>query len=197
MTTLVTVTRYPTGCFGIDYQGSMFFWWGFEEANVHAELERLRIPPRQVKWKEKYYDKRFDFNDPRSYKTRKFIPKNLKAKSLFKIMNQTKQVELWESIIKGIVADYKRLDQACNAALDAGAMDSNGPLYDAIWRTFSGMLTRIDTESWISWFIYDNRCGKKGLKAKGCASIQMTPVKTALHLARLIVESEEYSKTKS
>ena len=81
MTILAIITRYPTGCFGIDYQGSMFFWWGFKEANVHAELERLRIPSRQVKWKEKYYDKRFDFNDPRYYKTRKFIPKNQLIKS--------------------------------------------------------------------------------------------------------------------
>lgn len=64
------VTRYPTGCFGIDYQGSMFFWWGF------GELERLRIPAKMVKWEKRYYDRRYDFNDPRSYKTRKFIPQN-------------------------------------------------------------------------------------------------------------------------
>ncbi len=70
------VTRYPTGCFGIDYNGSMFHWWGFVEAEVHAELERLRIPPRRVKWQERYYDRRFDFNDPRSYRTRPFIAQN-------------------------------------------------------------------------------------------------------------------------
>lgn len=68
------VTRYPSGCFGIDYQGSMFFWWGFGEKNVHAELERLRIPAPLVEWQERYYDSRYDCNDPRSYKTRKFIP---------------------------------------------------------------------------------------------------------------------------
>lgn len=70
------VTRYLTGCFGIDYQGIMFFWWGFGEKNVHAELGRLRIPAKRVKWEERYYDRRYDFNDPRSYKTRKFIPQN-------------------------------------------------------------------------------------------------------------------------
>ena len=73
------VTCYPTGCFGIDYNGNMFFWWGFGEANVHAELERLRIPAKRVKWQERYYDRRYDFNDPRSYKTRKFIPQNAKG----------------------------------------------------------------------------------------------------------------------
>lgn len=71
------VTRYPTGCFGIDYQGSMFFWWGFGEENVHAKLADLRIPPQNVTWEERYFDRRFDFNDPRSYRTRQFIPQNV------------------------------------------------------------------------------------------------------------------------
>jgi len=73
------VTRYPTGCFGIDYQGSMFFWWGFSEAEAHAELERLRIPAQNVEWDERYYDRRYDFNDPRCYSKRKFIPQNVKS----------------------------------------------------------------------------------------------------------------------
>ena len=73
-TTLATVTRYPTGCFGIAYQNSMFFWWSFDESKIQAELEQLRIPPNQVKWEERYFDTRFSPNDPRSYKTRKFTP---------------------------------------------------------------------------------------------------------------------------
>lgn len=68
------VTRYPTGAFGIDYNGSMFHWFGFTEEEAMAELHNLRIPPNRVKWQEKYYSRRYDFNDPRAYKTRKFIP---------------------------------------------------------------------------------------------------------------------------
>ena len=75
-TTLATVTRYPTGCFGIAYQNSMFFWWSFSESKIQAELKQLCIPPNQVKWEERYYDARFGPNDPRSYKTRKFTPTN-------------------------------------------------------------------------------------------------------------------------
>lgn len=75
------VTRYPTGCFGIDYQGSMFFWWGFSEAEAHAELERLRIPAKNVEWDERYYDRRYDFNDPRCYSKRKFIPQNAQVEA--------------------------------------------------------------------------------------------------------------------
>jgi hypothetical protein len=70
------VTRYPTGCFGIEYNGSMFHWWGFEEAGVHAELERLHIHPCTVKWQERYYDQRYPLSDPRSYALREFIPNN-------------------------------------------------------------------------------------------------------------------------
>lgn len=69
------VTRYPSGCFGIDYQGSMFFWYGFEEKDAYDELKRLRIPPENVRWEERYYDRRFNFGDPRAYRTRPYVPK--------------------------------------------------------------------------------------------------------------------------
>ena len=76
MKALATVTRYPTGCFGIAYQGSMFFDSSFDESEIHEKLKQLRIPANQVKWEERYFDTRFSPNDPRSYKTRKFTPTN-------------------------------------------------------------------------------------------------------------------------
>ena len=109
-------------------------------------------------------------------------------------MIRNKRIDLWQTITDGIVADYKRLDHACDAAMKAGAMDANGPLYEAIWRSFQGMLERIDEDGWITWFIYDNDCGKKQREAKGCGKRGMTPIKTSRHLARLIVESEEHSR---
>jgi hypothetical protein len=109
-------------------------------------------------------------------------------------MTRIKRIDRWQSIVDGIVADYRRLDNACDSALKAGAMDANGPLYEAIWRSFQGMLERIDEDGWINWFIYDNDCGKKQREAKGCGKRGMTPIKTSRHLARLIVESEEHSR---
>lgn len=109
-------------------------------------------------------------------------------------MARIQQIDLWQSIVDGIVADYKRLDRACDAALKAGAMDASGPLFEAIWRSFQGMLERIDEDGWIAWFIYDNDCGKKQRKAEVCRKRGMTPIKTTRHLARLIVESLEYSR---
>ena len=109
-------------------------------------------------------------------------------------MTRIKRIDLWQSIVDGIVTDYRRLDNACDAALTAGAMAQSGPLYDAIWRSFSGMLDRLDVDGWITWFIYENECGEKAMQAKGCGKRGMTPIKTTRHLARLIVESEEHSR---
>jgi len=106
-------------------------------------------------------------------------------------MKRINRINLWQSIVDRIVADYKRLDHACDAALKAGAMDANGPLFEAIWRSFQGMLERIDDDGWIHWFIYENECGKKAMQAKGCGKRGLTPIKTPRQLARLIVESED------
>lgn len=79
LTCSALVTRYPTGCFGISYAGATFWKLCRNEAEVHEELAALKLPKRHVKWEEKYYDRRYDFNDPRSYRTRKFIPQNAGA----------------------------------------------------------------------------------------------------------------------
>lgn len=110
-------------------------------------------------------------------------------------MTRIKKITRWQTIVDGIVTDYRRLDNACDAAIKAGSMDLSGPLYDAIWRGFSGMLEQLDVDGWITWFIYENKCGKNARKAKGCGRRGMTPIKTTRHLARLIVESEEHSRT--
>lgn len=109
-------------------------------------------------------------------------------------MTRIKRIDHWQSIVDGIVTDYRRLDNACAAALKAGAMDSNGPLFDAIWLCFDGMLKRIDVDGWISWFIFDNDCGKKAMQATASGKRKIKPIKTPRHLARLIVASEEHSR---
>jgi len=109
-------------------------------------------------------------------------------------MNRTERIQRLTEIVSGIVADFQRLDAACDAAIKAGAMDPCGPLYDAIWRAWGCLLERIDEDGWISWFIYENDCGKKAKEAKGCGKRGMTPIRTARQLARLIVESEDAAK---
>ena len=76
MTCSALVTRYPTGIFGIAFAGCMFWKTYWNESEVHEELAALKLPKRHVKWEERYYDRRYDVNDPHSYRTRKFIPQN-------------------------------------------------------------------------------------------------------------------------
>lgn len=66
------VTRYPTGVFGIQWRGNMFWWWGHNEVEVHQKLREIN--PSAVKWEERYYDG--DFSDPKNYKTRRYFPKS-------------------------------------------------------------------------------------------------------------------------
>lgn len=106
-------------------------------------------------------------------------------------MTRTKQIDSLEIIIDGIITDYRRLNNACDAAIKAGAMDINGPLHEAIWRSFQGMLERIDEDGWISWFIHDNDCGAKAMKAKGCGKRGMMQIKTTRSLAKLIVGADQ------
>ena len=107
-------------------------------------------------------------------------------------MTRIRRISHWETIVAGIVAHYRRLDAACDAALNAGVMDPNGPLFEAIWKSFESMLALLDVDDWIIWFIHENACGDKALEAKGCGKGPRRPVKTCRDLARLIVESEEH-----
>ena len=111
-------------------------------------------------------------------------------------MKRTEQIDRWQKIVECIVADYKRIDHAQDAAMKAGCFDPNGQLCSAMSLAWDGMLDRVDVDGWIAWFIYENECGKKKLAAKGCGKRGKRPIKTARQLATLIVESEEFSGMK-
>jgi len=96
------------------------------------------------------------------------------------------QIKLWTDKITRIVADYKRLDAACESARKAGCMDMEGPLFDAIWKSHSELLEQCDFCGWISWFICDNECGKKKLSAKSQGEKKQR-ITTPAQLAKLIV----------
>lgn len=88
--------------------------------------------------------------------------------------------------IEQILADYHRLESACEVARQAGCLDIEGPLHSAIWITFGNMLTHSDPHDWITWFIYENDCGKKALSACGPGQA-LRPIRTPRQLARLIL----------
>jgi hypothetical protein len=72
-------------------------------------------------------------------------------------------MKLNEKQLSIIIASYERLDIATKNAEKAGCLDMNGPLFEAIWRGFENVVSVVDEDAWISWFIYDNDVGKKGL----------------------------------
>ena len=92
-----------------------------------------------------------------------------------------------------IVKDYNALDDACTAAMNAGALSVEGPLFEAIWRSHDTILKHLDVDGWISWFIYDNDCGQKAHQATASEQKPLKSIRTTRQLATLIVEGENYS----
>ena len=90
-----------------------------------------------------------------------------------------------EQLISSIAAEYRSLDTACQAVIEVGAMDIEGPLHTAIWKAFDSMLRHIDHNGWIAWFVFDNHCGKKGLEA--VVNGKLIKVTTPARLAGVIL----------
>jgi hypothetical protein len=103
-------------------------------------------------------------------------------------MSKSQRIKARRQWVDTIVAEYLTLDRACDAAMAAGSMDPNGPLFDAIWRSWEKMLDRIDVDGWLNWYIQENHCGEKGMSAAGPGQ-KLRPVKTSLDLARIIEAS--------
>ena len=74
----VVVTRYPTGCLGLDYQGSLFFSWCFDLKEMLAKIDALGIKRSRVRWQEKYYHNG-RYLIPSDYRTRPWNPRNAKT----------------------------------------------------------------------------------------------------------------------
>jgi len=109
-------------------------------------------------------------------------------------MTRIQKIDRWQAVIDSIVADFRRLTAACEAARRAGCLDIDGPLHEASWRSFDTMLGHVDVQGWIAWHIWDNACGKKRGKASSGGPRAFRVVHTSRQLARLIVETEEASQ---
>lgn len=92
-----------------------------------------------------------------------------------------------EKLIAELSADYCRLNLICESAIVLGCMASDGKLHDAIWETFERSVKRNDFDGLISWFIYENGCGEKGMDAG--INGRMKPIKTPKDLAKLILKT--------
>ena len=104
-------------------------------------------------------------------------------------MNKKRQIAKIEATIQVAVNAYNRLNDACNKAIEAGAMDVNGPLHEAIWRGFSDLVDLVDVADSINWFIWENKQGKKGLVIR--VGDKEFKIKSAKDLAKSIWEMQQ------
>jgi len=103
-------------------------------------------------------------------------------------MSKKEQIDELTQNIDVIVEAYKRLDSVCAAANELGAMDYEGKLFKSIWKSFEDLLGMIDGDYWISWYIYDNDCGKSAMKAGKVGKTK--PIRTSRQLAQLILNDK-------
>lgn len=104
---------------------------------------------------------------------------------------KSKRYEYWTEVVETSVSKYKDLNKACEAASKSGTLDPNGPLFNAIWMSFDSMLSLINPDGWIGWYIYDNECGKRKLKASTDKDKPLKKIDTNSKLVNFLVEIEK------
>ena len=80
-----------------------------------------------------------------------------------RISNKPETMKLNEEQLQMIINAHLALGVATDNAVKAGCLDVNGPLFDAVWRGFEKVVSLLDEGAWVSWFVYDNDMGKRGL----------------------------------
>lgn len=106
-------------------------------------------------------------------------------------MTRAKRIRVLTQRIRKIVADYRRLSKAFDAAKSAGTMDIDGALSVAIWAAFDTLLGEIDASGWIRWFVFDNDCGKRKRAVKASYRHPYRNICTARQMAEVMVDHED------
>ena len=65
-----------------------------------------------------------------------------------------------------ILDSYIALKRVIDSAIEVGCLDPNGPIYNTVWKAFEDAVDIIDPDSWITWYIYDNDMGERGMQVK-------------------------------
>jgi hypothetical protein len=92
-----------------------------------------------------------------------------------------------------ILSSYKNLDETCDKAVSLGCLEVDKPLWNAIWYSFQDMLGIVEKQfdtDWISWYIWHNQCGSKGLSAKSGDMKKMKKIRNVKDLAGLILNAK-------
>lgn len=105
-------------------------------------------------------------------------------------MTRLQKIDQLEKRIVAVVATYRRLTAATDAARQAGCLDIEGPLHDAIWRGFDELLALIDADGWLHWYLWENACGEKRFEARARGDTPLRKIATPRQLARLMVDAD-------
>ncbi len=96
-----------------------------------------------------------------------------------------------ETNCQKVIDRYKELDTLFDKMSDLLGTTIDSPLGEAVWRLFDDYTTEIeakigDSNSFLSWYIYDNRCGEGNLEAavNGEQGKKISNVKRLAHLIK-------------
>lgn len=106
--------------------------------------------------------------------------KSWKADGRYLVEGRQSQLDLVELVptqrsrldkAKATIALYHSLCAACEKAEEAGCLDIDGQLYEAIWHSFEGMVEMLDIPG-LSWWIWENGCGEFQLEREGHSTLE-------------------------
>ena len=105
-----------------------------------------------------------------------------------------KEQELIKKLDK-IVNLYQKLISAVDKANEAGCLEIEGPLFNAIFLAFEGMLSTLEdcleASGWIGWYIYENKCGESQRQAKTANMEKLKKICNTKDLAEIILSSKD------
>ncbi len=94
--------------------------------------------------------------------------------------------------IQKIVDAYKELNKLSEHMADIfGCSSTDGAFWDPVWKLLDVAIDQLsenigDRSDWISWYIFDNQCGKKGLEVRLADGKKLKKIKTVDDLVKVI-----------
>lgn len=117
--------------------------------------------------------------------------------------NETEFFKRDVNLVKELVKHHDALNKQYEDLHKLTRCDVDSPLFNAVWKAYDSYINvvsaligdtqRNDWDSWVSWYIYDNNCGRSGLPA-GVSGNKMKPIRTVEDLVRLIHAKAEENK---
>ena len=95
------------------------------------------------------------------------------------------------ALLEGCLKEFQQVEAACAALEALFGKDHEGRIQAHLYGLFRSYSRLVaiqvgDDRNWLDWFIWDNGCGKKALKAKASSWICRREIRTAKDLEAII-----------